>query len=476
MNEPTTAKFALPTLTAMVVGSMVGAGIFSLPQTFGRVTGGLGALIAWTITGGGMLMLALVFQTLSRRKPELDVGVYAYAKAGFGNYPGFLSAFGYWTVCCLGNVTYWVLIKSTLGALFPVFGDGNTPVAIAVASLGIWTVHFLILRGVRGAAALNTVVTVAKIIPIVIFLIIAAFAFRADVFSVNFDGGPGLEGASLFSQVRGTMLVTVFVFVGIEGASVYSRYAQKRSDVGLATLLGFLGVLCLLVLVTTLSYGILLQPELAGLRNPSMGGVLRAIVGPWGAVFVSVGLIVSVLGAYLSWSLLAAEVLFSAARSGNMPTFLARENRNKVPVAAVWLTNGLIQLFLITTVFTEQAYILAVKLTSSMILLPYLLTAAYALKLALRGETYGEDPRGRRRDLICAALATIYAAGLIYAGGLKFLLLSLVIYAPGSVLFFLAQREKGGPVLTRAEAAMCATAVLGALLAVYGLATGLISI
>lgn len=476
MTQPSQQKFALPTLTAMVVGSMVGAGIFSLPQTFGRVTGGLGALIAWAIAGGGMLMLAFVFQSLSRRKPELDAGVYAYAKAGFGNYPGFLSALGYWTVCCLGNVSYWVLIKSTLGALFPILGDGNTVPAVAISSVGIWLFHFMILRGVKQAAFINTVATVAKIIPILIFLVFVAFGFKADVFALNFYGGPGLEAEGLFAQVRGTMLVTVFVFVGIEGASVYSRYARKRSDVGLATLLGFLGVLCLLVLVTMLSYGVLLRPDLAVLRNPSMAGVLQAVVGPWGAVFVSVGLIVSVLGAYLSWSLLAAEVLFSAAKMQSMPAFLAAENRNRVPFAALWLTNILIQLFLILTLFAEQAFLLALKLTSSMILLPYLLTAAYALKLALSGESYEREAKGRRGDLARAGLATLYAAGLIYAGGLKFLLLSLVIYAPGTLLFVVAQKERGHRVFTPAELLLFAIAAGGAVLAVYGLATGRISV
>ncbi len=474
MNQPTDPKFALPTLTAMVVGSMVGAGIFSLPQTFGRVTGGLGALIAWGIAGGGMLMLAFVFQTLSRRKPDLDAGVFAYAKDGFGNYLGFASALGYWTVCCLGNVSYWVLIKSTLGALFPVFGDGNTVIAVAVSSVGVWTVHFLILRGVREAAALNTLVTVAKIIPILIFLIFVGFGFNADVFTANFWGGADAGG--LFDQVRGTMLVTVFVFVGIEGASVYSRYARKRSDVGVATLLGFLGVLCLLVLVTMLSYGVMLRPDLAGLRNPSMAGVLQAVVGPWGAVFVSVGLIVSVLGAYLSWSLLAAEVLFSAARMETMPAFLAAENRNKVPVAALWLTNLLVQVFLILTLFAEQAFLLALKLTSSMILLPYLLVAAYALKLAWSGNTYAETPKGRAGDLVRAGLATTYTIGLIYAGGLKFLLLSLVIYAPGTVLFILAQRERGHRIFTPMERLLFAAAAAGAVIAIFGLATGRISV
>src|ERR1700753_3928253 len=159
-------------LTGMVVGCMVGAGIFSLPRTFANATGPLGAVIAWLIAGTGMYMLARVFQALAERKPDLDAGVFAYAKAGFGDYPGFLSALGYWIGSCIGNVSYWVLIKSTLGAFFPVFGDRNTVVAIVIASLGIWLFHFLILRGVQQAAFINTVVTVAKIVPILIFIAI----------------------------------------------------------------------------------------------------------------------------------------------------------------------------------------------------------------------------------------------------------------------------------------------------------------
>src|SRR5262245_46616061 len=117
-------EFSLPMLTAMVVGSMVGAGIFSLPRTFGNATGALGAMIAWAIAGGGMLMMALVFQMLAQRKPGLDAGVYAYLTAGFGEYPGALSAVGYWSVCAVGDVTFFVLMKATLGAFFPIFGDG----------------------------------------------------------------------------------------------------------------------------------------------------------------------------------------------------------------------------------------------------------------------------------------------------------------------------------------------------------------
>ena len=155
---------------------MVGSGIFSLPRTFGIATGPFGAIVAWSIAGCGMFTLARVFQFLAQRKPDLDAGVYAYAKAGFGDYPGYLSAFGYWIGSCVGNVSYWVLIKSTLGAFFPVFGDGNTVAAIVVASVGIWLFHFMILRGIQQAAFINTVVTIAKIVPILAFILIMVFA------------------------------------------------------------------------------------------------------------------------------------------------------------------------------------------------------------------------------------------------------------------------------------------------------------
>lgn len=120
------AKLSLLILTTVVVGSMVGAGVFSLPQRFAEETGVWGALVAWLIAGSGMLMLAFVFQRLSMRKPALEAGIFSYAKAGFGNYVGFFSAAGYWASACVGNVTYWVLTMSTLGALFPQLGAGDT--------------------------------------------------------------------------------------------------------------------------------------------------------------------------------------------------------------------------------------------------------------------------------------------------------------------------------------------------------------
>ncbi|MFE6823243.1 basic amino acid/polyamine antiporter [Streptomyces sp. NPDC057690] len=464
-SRPTTAKLSLPTLTTMVVGSMVGAGVFSLPSRFAQETGVAGALIAWAVAGTGMLMLAFVFQTLAVRRPDLDAGVYAYAKAGFGEYLGFFAAFGYWASACVGNVTYWVLIMSTIGAIAPALGDGDTVLAVVLSSAGLWLFFLLISRGVKEAAAINRIVTVAKLVPILVFVVLALCYLDPDVFADNFAGAD--YAGSLFSQVKGTMLATVFVFLGVEGASVYSRHARRREDVGRATVLGFLSVFAIFASVTIVSYGIMPMSEIAELRQPSMAGVLEHAVGTWGQVFVSVGLIVSVLGAYLAWTLMAAEVLFVAARDDDMPRFLKRSTTEDVPVPALAMTTLLSQIILVVTMFSDDAFDFALNLTSALTLIPFLLAAVFAVRIARAAP---------RRELAVALLATVYTAFLIYAAGLKYLLVSLIVYAPATALFVKARKEQGRRLFSPPELLVLAVSVAGAVLGVVALALGRISL
>ena len=469
-------KLKLGALVALVVGSMIGGGIFSLPQNMAASAGVGAVLIGWGITAVGMLTLAFVFQTLANRKPDLDGGVYAYAKAGFGDYMGFSSAWGYWISAWLGNVGYFVLLFSTLGYFFPIFGEGNTPAAIVGASVLLWAVHFLVLRGIKEAAFINLVTTVAKVVPLVLFALICLFAFRLDIFTADIWALGTPELGSVMNQVRNMMLVTVWVFIGIEGASIFSSRAEKRSDVGKATVIGFVTVLLFLVLVNVLSLGIMTQPELAKLQNPSMAAVLEHVVGHWGAVLISVGLIISLLGALLSWVLLCAEIMFAAAKDHTMPEFLRRENANQVPANALWLTNAMVQIFLVITLFSNSTYLSLIYLATSMILVPYLWSAAYAFLLALRSETYEQALAERKKDLIIGGIALLYAIWLLYAGGVKYLLLSALLYAPGAILFAKAKREVGQPVFTNVEKLIFAAVVIGALVAAFGLYDGFLTL
>jgi arginine:ornithine antiporter / lysine permease len=240
--------------------------------------------------------------------------------------------------------------------------------------------------------------------------------------------------------------------------------------------IGFAGVLALMVAVTVFSYGILSRAKLEHLRQPSMAGVMEAVVGYWGTAFISVGVIISVLGAYLAWTLMSAEVLYVAAKDRDMPSFLARTSDKKVPVPALIMTSVLIQLALVITLFSADAFTFTLKLCSALSLIPYLLAAAYALKLGASGETYNVRPQERTKQLFVAGLATFYTVFLVFAAGLAFLLLSFIIYAPGTVLFVMSRREQNRRAFSPVELVICVIAVAGAIAGIAALATGAITI
>jgi arginine:ornithine antiporter / lysine permease len=469
-------KLGLLPLTALVIGSMIGGGVFSLPQNMAKGASPGAVIIGWAITGIGMLALALVYQSLAQRKPRLDAGPYAYARAGFGNFIGFNSAWGYWLSAWIGNVSYAVLIFGALSYFFPAFGaEGNTWQAIVGASLLLWLVHFLILAGVRQAAIVNLLTTAAKLVPILIFIAVVITAFNLPTFNLDFWGSGTPALGDVMAQVKSTMLVTLWVFIGIEGASVVSGRADRREDIGKATILGFVTALAVYVLVSLLSFGVMTQPELAALPGAaSMANVMEKVVGPWGSVLVRIGLVISVCGAFLSWTLFAAEVPFRAAREGMMPDVFAKENANGSPSGSLWITNILVQAFLILTFYANSTYLALFYIASTAILVPYVFSGAYAFKLAVTGESYGAG-EATGRDMVLGLIATIYGIWLIYAAGPNYLLMCALLYAPGILIYWWARSARNEKGFAPMEALIAAGIALAAGLAGYLMWTGSIS-
>ncbi len=470
----TSSKLRLGSLTALVIGSMIGSGVFSLPQNMATGAGPLAVTIGWAITAIGMLALVFVYQSLATRKPNLNAGPYAYAKAGFGPFIGFNSAWGYWISAWIGNVSYAVIVFSALSYFFPSFGDGNTWQAVLGASMLLWLIHALVLAGIREAAVVNLIVTVAKIAPIILFIGVAVVAFKLDVFSLDFTGLGNAGLGSITTQVKSTMLVTLWVFIGIEGASVFSARAERRQDIATATALGFFTCLALYALVSLLSLGILNQPALAALKNPSMAGVLEAVIGPWGAILINIALVVSVIGAFLSWTLLAAEIPFAAAKDGTMPKFFARESERGVPWLSLSITNLLVQAFLIVTLYAHSTYQALFSIASTAILVPYIFSGAYAAKLALSGDSFAPGER-RMASMLVGILATVYGLWLVYAAGLSYLFMCAILYAPGILFYVLARRETGQRTFHPLEALLALALVAVALLAAYDMWIGIVS-
>lgn len=424
-------KLGLAALTALVLSSMLGAGVFSLPQNMAAVASPAALLIGWAITGVGILLLALAMLVLTRLRPDLDGGIFTYAREGFGELIGFCSAWGYWLCAVIANVSYLVIVFSALSFFtdtpeIRLFGDGNTWQSIVGASILLWMVHWLVLRGVQTAASINLVATLAKLLPLGMFVVLAFMAFKLPTFTLDFTG---LKlGVPVWEQVKNTMLITLWVFIGVEGAVVVSARARNKKDVGRATLLAVISALVVYLLVTLLSLGVVARPELAAMRNPSMAGLMVEMMGPWGEIIIAAGLIVSVCGAYLSWTIMAAEVPLLAAIHKAFPKMFARQNKNNAPSASLWLTNISVQVCLVLIWLTGSDYNTLLTIASEMILVPYFLVGAYLLKVA-----------SRPLHKAIGVGACVYGLWLLYASGPMHLLLSVVLYAPGLLVFMYAR-------------------------------------
>jgi len=428
-------KLGLSALTALVLSSMLGAGVFSLPQNMAAVAGPAALLIGWLITGAGIIFLSLAMLLLTRLKPELDGGIFTYARAGFGELTGFCSAWGYWLCAVIANVSYLVIVFSALSFFTDtpdriLFGNGNTWQAMLGASVLLWLVHWLVLRGVQTAASINLLATLGKLVPLLLFIVLAVIAFNYDRFRFDFSGLS--LGVPLWEQVKQTMLITLWVFIGVEGAVVVSSRARHKKDVGRATLLAVLSALLVYLLVTLLSLGVVPRAELAEMRNPSMAGLMTRLTGSWGNAIIVVGLIISVCGAYLSWTIMAAEVPLIAAQQGAFPRSIARQNARNAPAASLWLTNGSIQVCLILIALTGADYNTLLTIASEMILVPYLLVGLYLIKVV----------KGQQKPwaLAVGVGASLYGIWLLYASGPLHLFMSVVLYAPGILLFIFARR------------------------------------
>lgn len=424
-------KIGLLSLTALVLSSMIGSGIFSLPQNMAEVAGAKALMIGWLITGVGIIFLGLSFFFLSRLKPELDGGIYSYARAGFGELVGFLSAWGYWLCATIGIVGYLVVAFEGIGTFTDtperiIFGQGNTLSAFVGASIIVWLVHWLIANGIKEAASVNLVATFVKVFPLILFIILALYYFSPTQFNQDFNGQS--LGDSVTDQVKNTMLITLWVFTGIEGASVLSAHANKKSDVGLATVLGVIIALILYASITLLSLGILPRETIATLSNPSMAGLLQTMIGNSGKIIITFCLIVSVLASYISWTMYSAEIPYRGAKNGAFPKMLDKINHNGTPIRSLWFTGLVVQFCLLLVLLTGKSYNALLLISTSMILIPYSLIGAYLLKLSLQQQA-------KWYIKLTGLVATLYGLWILYAAGLEYLLLSVILYAPGILLF-----------------------------------------
>ncbi len=448
MADDSNKKLGVVALAAIVVSAMIGGGIFSLPQNMAQGAAVGAVLLAWVVTGVGMFFIANTFRILADARPDATTGIYSYARLGFGRFAGFQMAWSYWLCNVFGNVGYAVLLMDAFDYFFPgVFTGGNNLWSIVGGSLVIWIMNFAVLYGVKQAAFINTVGTIFKLVPILLFIVIMIFAFHWTFFSTDPWGtlSEAKEGfkplGGVLGQVKSTMLVTLWAFIGIEGAVVVSGRARSQSDVGKATLLGFLGCLAIYVALSVLPFGRMYQPKLASLANPSTAPLLSDVVGNWGGDIMNLGVIVALLTSWLAFTIMIAQIPYAAANDGSFPRIFTRSNRSGTPSVSLVVTSSLMQLTMILVYFANNAWNTMLSITAVMILPPYLACTAFLWKITLDGEYPATMKIKRTFALICGSAGSIYALWMIYAAGLQYLLMATVFLLLGIPFYVWARHD-----------------------------------
>ena len=443
MNEDKGRKngLGLSGLTGIVFGSMIGGSIFNLAQTLAR-NASLGAVLtAWIITGIGVLCLVLTFKRLSDTRPDLKAGIYQYAQEGFGNYCGFNMAWGYWLCVILGNVTYAVMINDSVSAFFPMFRN-NGMVTFTFGTVLVWIMFLLVSRGVRSAAFVNTLLSVLKFACIVLIIGVLVLCVKLDMFTRDFWGTTSASGIrNVGEQFSSCMLVTIWSFIGIEGAVMMAGRARRSRDVGRATVTGFLLALALYILVSALCYGVMTRAEMASLPNPSLAYVLDGCAGAWAKWFVIISVIVSLTGGFVAWTLVCAQVPYEAAAVRIFPRQFMRLNRKGMPRFGMITASLTMTIFLLIVVTAENVYVAALNLTALMVLPPYLFCGLYLWKLTCNPKYAGSLPGGVTLNRIIAGAAIGFCVYIMWAGTFKLLMVTSLFYVAGIIFFIIARLQ-----------------------------------
>ncbi|MHC1721717.1 MAG: arginine-ornithine antiporter [Aminipila sp.] len=462
-------KLGVVALVAMVISSSIGSGIFGISTDMAESSSPGAAIVAWLIVGIGVLMLCLSFTNLIAKRPELS-GVFSYAEAGFGPFGGFISGWGYWLSAWLGNVAFATMMMSAVGYFVPAFEGGQNILSIAIASVILWFMCFIVNRGIESAAIVNIIITVCKIVPLFVFTVIAIISFKADVFTANFWGtmSGNFEAKSVFSQIQNSMMVLMWVFVGIEGAAMMADRAKTKSVAAKSTVLGLIGLLIIYILVSLLPYGLMDRSTIVQFGQPSMAYILKEIVGPWGAVMINLGLIISIFGCWLSWTMLPAETTLLMAKQNLLPKKFGEVNSANSPTYSLIFMTILTQLFIFTLLFTEKAYNFAYSLCTAAIFVTWIMVTMYQVKFSYQ--------RRETIQLIIGVLGVIFFAWAIYASGWQYFLLCFTVYILGMYFYAKARKEIGcEKVFSKKDLVVAGFIVLGAVFAIYLLVTGQIA-
>lgn len=429
MAEAKKGSMGFWSCTALVVGNMVGSGVFLLPSSLAAF-GGL-SLFGWLVSSTGAVILAFTFARLARLNPGAG-GPYAYTRDGFGSFAGYLCAWTYWKAAWIGNAAIAVTLVGYLRVFIPALAD---PLLMVVTAIGaIWLCTLINLRGITAFAVVQNCLTALKLIPLLLVGILGWFHFNPDYLTI--PAPSELPNMGYAQAIATTAALTLWSFIGLESATVPADDVRDpKKTIPRATLFGTLAAASVYILSITAVQG-LMPPEVLAKSTSPFADAARILLGNWGYYLVAGGAVIACLGALNGWVLLQGQIPVAPARDGLFPESLGKLNKNGAPANGL-LSSGL----LVTALVMVDGHGELVEVFNVIILLgtmtgvvPYAFcTAALLQMLATKPESF--SPRSRPQVLAIGCLGFLYSLWALYGTGEQAIFWGFLVFMAGIPMY-----------------------------------------
>lgn len=441
INAGLKKELGLFATVAIIVGQMIGSGIYMTPQGLAEITNAKVAILAMLITGLGTLFLALSFARLNNRNPVTGSAI-VHTNDAFGRMPAFWVGWSYWCGCWTANGAIAVASVNYASYFFPALAASRTLQMLAVLAI-IWFYTLVNIWGIKHAGNINLILTIIKLLPILMFMIVAAMNFQPAYLDTVAD--PSLTGMSTLPLA---MAYCLWSYQGFEGASVAAGEVKDQSIIGKATVLSTLLVMLLYILIIVLAAGTMPQGELAVSLSPLADIMYNLTGGYWAGALISLGGAISAFGCVGAWILSAGRVSFSLAKLNLLPEVFGRLDKKRGTPANSLLINGV--LMSVVMIFSymkssQNIYNFLVMLAVLPFLIFYLFGAASEIVLAGR-EIKPFNWFNFLKSTSISIVAFIYSLYTIYGSGVEYISYGFLLLLLGTPFFIMTEltRFHGG--------------------------------
>lgn len=429
MENATQTKNKLGTLgsTSLVLGNMIGSGIFLLPATL-AFYGGI-SILGWFFSAIGALFLAKVFSGLSKEIPQSG-GPYSYTREGFGEFAGFLVAWGYWISICATNAAIAVAFLGYMSVFFPILGTSEY-LSIGVGLFTIWLLTWVNTRGIRTTGMIQIITTILKVIPLILIAVLGLFYIDWSNF-LPFN----ISGKSDFQAIMETATLTFFAFLGMESATIPSEeVAEGGKTIAKATMRGTYFAIVIYILSSMVLIGVI-PPETLQKSSAPFADAAILMWGNNAQYWVALGAVISTFGALNGWLLMQGQIPMSAAKDKMFPAIFGKKNEFGSPAIGIVFSSIIVSIILLLN-FSKgliKAFEFIMLLSTLSVLVPYLFSSATHILIFYK--------KGKKWFWVLGLLAFMFSIWMIVGSGAEVVLWGFILLMLGLPIYIFMKIKK----------------------------------